>query len=821
MAARPGSWILAGVLSCGPAGLALAQKEPPVPAQPPGAAPKQPAKGPVTVHPNGLADGVVARLGKTRLRHAERPTCVAFAPDGKTFVTGGEDGTVRAWSVATGDQIGVTQRPAMSVSVLRYTHGGTRLAVHHGTETVVRLLDPKTLREIDTVPFPNPHRFGFSTDGTMVITLDTASNAVVSEVEGNLPKLELPLVDQFDFRPDGKAVAVGSAKGTVTVYLVTGGKPVFALKGLGSVTGLAYSPDGKRLAVGTRSPEGTDVVRIYAEKNGTPVAEIPGVNVPRAWLTGDTLAVGNGSDAGVYDFQKKAWAGRISGAFGEFAVSPDGTKLVATGNGGLRVRLWDLPTGKQMHAEDDSFPDPALMLGSGDGKSLFLLTTDTAYLWPVGANTAKAVGTLPGRTVSAAANGGTLAIATPDAVLAFTGFDPLNPLPAKPTTVFEGSAGAKIVAVAPDGTRVAWTVDGGKVVIADPTGKHARTELPPTTASVMALAFDPSGEKLAQIGRDGFVRLWSLTESDKKPKELWMVRIGRGQRAAIAFSPDGKLIAAASQAQVPVFNTADGSEVFKADRYSEDGYAHHAVFSPDSKLLMFGSSGPAGRVEVWELATRGLVRSFTTGYGGISRLVVFPDGKRAASAGAEEAVTVWDLTFRSAKPAPTADQLRTAWNDLESSDAAVGYPATKLLGSAGDSGTTAIARGAKEALATQQKIKNWVEELGSETLAVREVAAKELLERGTRAMPTVAAASQSENATVRDRALDLLRKMEAKGLSTPAHGLVGDSLRLFRAAQALEEIGTAPAQSVLDEIATTGGRPGAEAKAALARLKKK
>ncbi len=815
MAARPGSWILAGVLSCGAAGLAFGQKDPPAPAPPPKQSPKQPAKG-----PNGLAEGVIARLGKTRLRHAERPTCVAFAPDSKTFVTGGEDGTVRAWSVATGDQVGIVQRPAMSVETLRYVRGGTKLAVHHSSETVIRLLDAKTLREVDSVPFPNPHRFEFSTDGSMVITSEPTGNAVVTEVEGNLPKLELTPADYFDFRPDGKAIAVASAKGTLTVHLITGGKPVFSLKDLGNISGVAYSPDGKRIAIGSRTPAGVDTVRIFAENNPKPLTEIAGANLPRAWISGDVLAVGNGSDAGVYNLKTNEWAGRISGAFGEFAVSPDGTKLVATGKGGLRVRLWDLTTGKQLHAEDDSFPDPALMLGCADGKSLFLLATETAYLWPVGADKAKVAGTLPGRAVSAAANGGTLAIATPDAVVAFTDFDPLKGLPSKPAVTFEGSAGVKVVAVSPDGKRVAWTVDGGKVVIASATG-NTRVELPPTTTSIMALAFDPSGEKLAQIGRDGFVRLWSLTESDKKPKELWIVRIGRGQRAALAFSPDGKLIAAASQAQVPVFNTADGSEVFKADRYSEDGYAHHVTFSPDSKLLMFGSSGTAGRVEVWELATQGLVRSYTTGYGGISRLAVFPDGTRVASAGAEEAVTVWDLTFRGTKPAPTADELRTAWISLESPDAAVGYPATKLLAAAGEAGTETIARSAKDLLTTQQKIQSWVDDLASETLAVREVASKQLFDLGTRAMPAIAAALKSKNADVRDRAQALLSKMEEKGLSTPAHGLIGDSIRLYRAVQALEAIGTPGAQSVLSEIATTSGRPGDEAKAALARLKKK
>ncbi len=793
-----GSWVFAGVLSCG---LALAEPMP-------------------DTRPGGLPEGAVARLGQTRLRHAEPPTCVAFAPDGKTFVTGGQDGSVRAWSVATGDMVAIAQKPAMGVAVLRYTHGGTKLAVHHGTESVIRFLDPKTLRETGSAPFVNKHRFGFSADGKLMMTSDAVGNAVVTEVESDLPKLEVTGADRFDFRPDGKAVAVGDSKGNVTVHLVTGGKPTFAIKGLGAVYGLAYSADGKRLAVGARSAEGDDTVRVYENSAEKPVAEIAGMNLPREWIGTDAIAVGNGTDAGVYDLKKKDWTGRVRGTPGEFAVSPDGTKLAATGNGGLRVRLWDLTTGKQMHAENDSFPDPALMVGSADGKSLFLLATDTAYLWTVGAESAKTVGTLPGLAVSAAATGGTLVVATPDAVIVYANFDPTKPLAAKPTTTFAKSAGAKVVTVSPDGKRVAWAVEGGQVTVADAADAKPRAELPITTTTVMALAFNPKGDGLAVLGRDTFLRLWGLNDKDAEVKELWKARLGRGQRAAITFSPDGKLVAAASLAQVPVFNTADGTEVFKADRYSEDGYAQHATFSPDSRLLIFGSSGTSGRVEVWEMATRGLVRKFSTGYGGITRVCVFPDGTKLASAGAEEAVTVWDLTYRTDKTAPKANELVTAWAALDS-DAAVGYPAIKLLASAGDRGTDTIARGTKDLLLTQRKIKEWVDDLGSQTFTIREVASKELISLGASALPAVSAATLSEDPEVRDRALEVLRKLQAKGQSAPARGLAGDALRLVRAVQALEEIGTAQAKSLLNEIATAGGAPADEAKAALARLKKK
>ncbi len=811
MVASRGSWVFASALTCCLVGLAGAQKQ---------HDPLPPAKDMPAVQPGGLPEGAVARLGETRLRHAEPPTCVAFSPDSKTFVTGGQDGSVRVWSVATGELVNITQKPAMGVAVLRFTHGGTKLAVHHGTESVIRFLDPKTLREVGSTPFINKHRFGFSTDGKMLLTNDAIGNAVVTEVESDLPKLELAGADRFDFRPDGKAVAVGD-KGTVTVHLVTGGKPTFALKELGTVHGLAYSADGKRLAVGARSPEGNDTVRVYEDKNEKPVAEIAGMNLPRMWIDSDTIAVGNGTDVGVYDLKKKDWVGRVRGARGEFAVSPDGTKLVATGTGGLRVRLWDFASGKQMHAENDSFPDPSLMVGSADGKSLFLLATDTAVLWPIGAESAKTVGTLPGLAVSAAVGNGKLVVATAEAVIVYADFDPRKPLPARPTSTFAKSDGAKVVAVSPDGKRVAWAIEGGKVTVADAADKKPRAELPITTTTVMAIAFNPTGDGLAVIGRDTFLRLWGLNDKDAEVKELWKARVGRGQRAAIAFSPDGKYVVSASLAQVPVFNTADGTEVFKVDRYSDDGYAQHAIFSPDSRLLIFGSSGTSGRVEVWEMATRGLVRKFTTGYGGISRLCIFPDGKRLASAGAEEAVTVWDLTSRSEKSVPKADELLIAWTGLESREASVGYPAIKLLASAGDRGTDTISRGTKEVLVTHRKIKEWVEDLSSETFTIREVASKELLSLGIRAMPAVAAATRSEDPEVRDRALAVLRKMEAKGLATPAHGLTGDTLRLVRAVQALEEIGTARAKSLLGEIATAGGAPGDEAKAALSRFKKK
>jgi|GEM_PF-3049678 len=829
MLTRYGSWILASAFLSVLVDLVSAQNIM-LPLGQPGKKVKQPAptKPLPTAQPqtNGLPQGAVARLGKTRLRHADKVTCVAFSPDGKTIITGGDDGTLRVWSVATGDQLNMLQKAGQSVTGARFTHGGKRIVLRLNDNTL-RFLDPDTLKEIGSTPFINGYRFTFSPDGAFLATADLVGNTTVTEVANDLPKLEIANASVFDFRPDGRAIAVGDAKGTVTVHLLTGGKPVFTVKQTGVIRGITYSPDGNRLAVGSRSGAGTDRICVYEGKNQKPVAEIPNANLPQLWIDNEALACGNESEAGVYNLAKKEWTSRIRGIAGEFAVSADGTKLAATGSG-LRVRMWDLTSGKQLHAENDSFPDPALLVGSADGSTLFLLSGDTAYNWRIGTDGAQRIGTLPGTVVAAAVNGTNLIVATPDAVLLYTAFDPTHPPPAKPTHVFKESAGARAVAVSPSGNRVAWATSGGKVIVSDPTEKEERKELPINTTAILGLGLNPTGDRLGVLSRDPYLRVWDVGAKPAEVKEVWKARVQRGQKGEVNFSSDGKYLTAVSTAQLLVFGTHDGkvdgeirSPLFQFERYTDQGQIQHARFSPDSRLLIVGSAGMYGRVEVWELATRDLVRAFVTGYGGTSRLCVFPDGTRGASAGAEEAVTVWDLTFRGDKPAPKADELLNALNDLSSSSAATGYPAVKVFVAAGDRGTEHLQRVVKETLVTEQKIKGWVEDLTSNTFSVRENAAKELIAQGIRALPALNTAAKSDDSELRDRAREVLDKLNAKGVTLPSSGMAGDTLRLYRAVQALEEIGTDKAKGVLKEIAEISGPPGEEAKAALVRLKKK
>ncbi len=535
---------------------------------------------------------------------AQRLNALAWSPDSRMLaVSSTSDAQVYVWDVSTGNLVRTLRGHDSWVRSVDWSRDGRWIATG-STDLTVRVWDAET-------------------------------GQTVHILEGHTD-----LVGGVQFSPDSKLLASGSRDGTVRLWDSEGqqvssfrfetpmAEPSINLRHW--VTGVAWSPDGKQIAVGT-----TDgAARILDSATGRVLHELPGhqgfivIQGVKYSPDGNLLATAS------IDSEIRLWNPATGEAIGELkghrfqvfaiTISADNKRLLSASDEEGRLVLWDLEKREEIGSQNVGqgailslvfTPDSKVVASSGLNGNVRLHSVDNSAT------------TIPSLDGSAFASQQSIAFVDDLTLVAITQRNrvsifkndgeagrPLSGLEGIPLAVTTSPNQALIAAGDDEGNVVVWNASNGDIQA------KLKSELP----AVSYLSFNDDGSLLAVAGSsaDPRIEVWD-TMAQQKIQTL----IGsQGAIPAMSFQPRGDLVAASdARGVLRLWNARDGQLVHTMSATEEQTSFVSLAFTPDGNALATGAIN--GDIQFWDPKTGEQATLLRTGYDRVFALAFSPNGE--------------------------------------------------------------------------------------------------------------------------------------------------------------------------------------------------
>ena len=337
-------------------------------------------------------------------------------------------------------------------------------------------------------------------------------------IKSNRPTNELVVRRAYEYM-DGDTITLladGTLRPSQLVRGVVEDVPGTVLTGhTGDINGLAWSPDGRTIASGSRDW----TIRLWDAATGTTKATLSGnageVNSVAFSADGHTLASAHDEQVvilwDVFTRQRKATLRGHTDYVSSIKYSPDG-RTIASASFDHTVRLWDVATGKTIYTLIGHNDAVISVAYSPDGRTIASASFDhTVRLWDVATGATKTILEYPSRVIS--------------------------------------------VAFSPDGRTIAGA-GWHDIFLWDVVTGARKGGYPGFHVGNFAVTFSPDGRILTfggihtTAGEFDDVRLYevaSLYEGAPRRREIDRFRGHTDNIVSLAYSPDGRTLASGSQ----------------------------------------------------------------------------------------------------------------------------------------------------------------------------------------------------------------------------------------------------------------------------------